>query len=81
MTLSQALLGEALAPRERARYQGYFATVGVSSNALGPVLGGLLTEQFGWRSIFLFQLPPDRARLMADLPPAEPSQRGGAFPV
>ena len=57
MALSQALIGETVAPRDRARYQGYLASVGVSSNALGPVLGGLLTQYFGWRSIFLFQLP------------------------
>lgn len=57
MALSQALIGETVAPRARARYQGYLASVGVTSNALGPVLGGLLTEHFGWRSIFLFPLP------------------------
>jgi MFS family permease len=57
MALSQALIGETVAPRDRARYQGYLATVGVTSNALGPVLGGLLTEHFGWRSIFLYSLP------------------------
>lgn len=57
MALSQALIGETVAPRDRARYQGYLASVGVTSNGLGPVLGGLLTEAFGWRSIFLFSLP------------------------
>ncbi|HWA47147.1 MAG TPA: MFS transporter [Dongiaceae bacterium] len=57
MALSQALIGETVAPRDRARYQGYLASVGVTSNALGPVMGGLLTEYFGWRSIFLFTLP------------------------
>lgn len=57
MALAQALIGETVVPRDRARYQGYLATVGVSSNALGPVLGGLLTEHFGWRSIFIFTLP------------------------
>ena len=53
MALSQALIGETVAPRDRARYQGYLASVGVFSNGLGPVLGGVLTEHFGWRSIFL----------------------------
>lgn len=57
MALSQALIGETVEPRDRARYQGYLASVGVTSNALGPVMGGLLTEHFGWRSIFLFTLP------------------------
>ena len=43
MALSQALIGESVAPRDRARYQGYLAGVGVTSNAFGPVMGGLLT--------------------------------------
>ncbi|MGA2566726.1 MAG: MFS transporter [Pseudolabrys sp.] len=57
MTLSQALVGEAIPPRERARYQGYLAAVAVCANTFGPVAGGYLTEQFGWQSIFLVNLP------------------------
>lgn len=57
MTLSQALIGETIPPRERARYQGYLATVVVSANSFGPVAGGYLTEQFGWQSIFLINVP------------------------
>ncbi len=57
MTLSQALIGEAVPPRERARYQGYIAAVAVTANTFGPVAGGYLTEHFGWRSIFLVNLP------------------------
>ena len=57
MTLSQALIGEAIPPRERARFQGYLAGVAVSSSTFGPIVGGLLTQHFGWRSIFLVNLP------------------------
>lgn len=57
MTLSQALIGEAVPPRERARYQGYLAAVAVSANTFGPVAGGYLTEHFGWQSIFLVNIP------------------------
>lgn len=57
MTLSHALIGEVVPPRERARYQGYIAAVVVCSNSFGPLVGGLLTEMFGWRSIFLINLP------------------------
>jgi EmrB/QacA subfamily drug resistance transporter len=57
MTLSQALVGEAIPPRERARYQGYLAAVAVCANSFGPVAGGYLTEQFGWQSIFLVNVP------------------------
>jgi EmrB/QacA subfamily drug resistance transporter len=57
MTLSQALIGESVPPRERARYQGYLAGVMVTSSTFGPVVGGLLTHYFGWRSVFLINLP------------------------
>src|SRR6202521_2025553 len=57
MTLSQALIGETIPPRERARYQGYLAAVAVCANTFGPVAGGYLTEHFGWQSIFLINVP------------------------
>jgi MFS family permease len=57
MTLSQALIGEVIPPRERARYQGYLAAVGISANAFGPVAGGVLAQHVGWQSIFLINLP------------------------
>jgi EmrB/QacA subfamily drug resistance transporter len=57
MTLSQALIGETIPPRERARYQGYLAGVGISANAFGPVAGGFLAQHLGWQSIFLINLP------------------------
>ena len=46
MTLSQALIGEHVPPRERGRFQGYFAAVFAVASTLGPVLGGYLTEHF-----------------------------------
>jgi EmrB/QacA subfamily drug resistance transporter len=57
MTLSQAMIGESIAPRERGRYQGYLAGIAVSSNTFGPVAGGYLTQAFGWQSIFLINIP------------------------
>jgi EmrB/QacA subfamily drug resistance transporter len=57
MTLSQALVGETIPPRERGRYQGYLAGVSVASSTFGPVAGGYLTQAFGWQSIFLVNLP------------------------
>ncbi len=44
-------------PRERAQAIGLWgATMGVSM-ALGPVLGGLLVQDVGWRSIFWVNIP------------------------
>ena len=57
MTLSQALIGETIPPRERGKYQGYLAGIAVSSSTFGPVAGGYLTQAFGWQSIFLINVP------------------------
>jgi MFS family permease len=57
MTLSQSLIGETIPPRERARYQGYLASIMVTSSTFGPVAGGYLTQHLGWRSVFLVNLP------------------------
>lgn len=44
-------------PRERARYQSYSSLVIMASGSVGPLLGGTMSDLFGWRSIFLINLP------------------------
>ena len=43
--------------RERARALGLWTAVGGSSMALGPLIGGLLTEHASWAWIFLINVP------------------------
>lgn len=57
MVLSQALIGELVAPSERPRYQGYFAMVFTTSSVGGPVVGGLVVNHGSWRWLFLANLP------------------------
>jgi MFS family permease len=57
VSLSQALVSQSVQPRDRMRFHGYIAAFGFSCSALGPVLGGLLTDSLGWQSVFLFNLP------------------------
>lgn len=57
IALSVALIAEVVPPRERGRFQAWIAAVFACSSALGPVAGGLLTEHFGWRTVFMLQLP------------------------
>ncbi|MEZ5801882.1 MAG: MDR family MFS transporter [Rhizobiaceae bacterium] len=44
-------------PRVRARYQSYSSLMLMAAGAVGPTLGGVLSDLFGWRSIFLVNLP------------------------
>jgi len=44
-------------PAARARAVGAWGAVGGLSLASGPVLGGLLVDDFGWRSIFWVNVP------------------------
>ena len=57
MTLSQALVGEVVPGRERGKYQGYLASIFMISSTFGPVAGGWLTQHYGWRSVFLVNVP------------------------
>lgn len=57
MTLSQALIGEAVSPKDRGRFQGWFGAVFALASTLGPLLGGLLSEHMGWRWIFWINVP------------------------
>jgi EmrB/QacA subfamily drug resistance transporter len=53
----QAIIGSIIAPRQRGRYSGYMgATLGVATVA-GPLLGGLITDTWGWRWCFYVCVP------------------------
>ena len=53
MTSIFAITADLFEPRERARYQSYASLVLMLASAVGPVLGGVMSDLFGWRSIFL----------------------------
>ncbi|MFD9792165.1 MFS transporter [Streptomyces sp. NPDC059070] len=51
-------------PRERARAIGVWSGVVGISMAAGPIVGGLLVDSVGWRSIFWINLPVGLAALL-----------------
>jgi len=63
MSLPLAIMGDMLAPRQRAKYQGYFLAVFGVSSLIGPLVGGLFSGASqilfitGWRWVFLINVP------------------------
>ena len=47
----------AFEPQEQGRASGFFGTGVVLAPAIGPSIGGLLVDAFGWRSIFFMVVP------------------------
>ena len=79
-TLTMAIISEAVPPRERGRFQAWIAACFTLASSLGPVAGGWLTGEFGWRSVFIAQLPAAALAFgMALRAPARPgTAHGGA---
>ncbi|MCZ2492820.1 MFS transporter [Dellaglioa carnosa] len=57
MSLSMALVASNFSGRERGTALGILGSVIGFSTAIGPLVGGLLVENFGWPSIFFVNLP------------------------
>jgi EmrB/QacA subfamily drug resistance transporter len=55
--ISLAIIGDIFAPSERGKYQGFFGAVFGLSSLVGPAIGGLITDNFGWQWIFFVNLP------------------------
>ena len=78
MSLSQAIVGDVIPPRQRGKYLGYFAGVFALASVAGPLLGGFLTDDVSWRWVFYVNLPIGAVALTAiasrlHLPPVKRS--------
>ncbi|OJF15822.1 hypothetical protein BG844_02540 [Couchioplanes caeruleus subsp. caeruleus] len=51
------LVGAFGEPRRRASILGYWTAIVSTASGLGPVVGGVLVDTLGWRSIFLVNIP------------------------
>jgi EmrB/QacA subfamily drug resistance transporter len=52
-----AVLASIYPPAERGRALGVSAAIAALSFVVGPLVGGTLTDVFGWRSVFLANVP------------------------
>jgi MFS family permease len=80
IALSQTTIADLVSPRERGRYQGMVAAVFAASSVAGPLLGGVITDQFSWPWIFYINLPVGAAALAIlaiALPPHVPKTSRG----
>src|ERR1700730_10080998 len=56
-TCALIVMGDMLAPRERAKWQVINSIGFATASAIGPSVGGLLSDNFSWRWIFLLNVP------------------------
>ncbi|HEX3337370.1 MAG TPA: MFS transporter, partial [Jatrophihabitans sp.] len=55
--ISLTIVGDLYSMRERAKVQGYLASVWGISSVVGPTLGGVFSEYGSWRWIFFVNIP------------------------
>src|SRR4051812_16123909 len=57
MPTTITIVGDLYSVRERAKVQGYVASVWGIASVVGPTLGGVFSEYVSWRWIFLINIP------------------------
>ena len=57
LPISQAIIGDIFPPAQRARWTGVLMSVFAVATILGPLLGGWITDNIGWRWAFYVNLP------------------------
>jgi EmrB/QacA subfamily drug resistance transporter len=56
-SMGMVVLGDVAAPKERAKYYGYLSITYTTAGAVGPALGGFLSDVLHWSAIFWINLP------------------------
>src|SRR6185503_18083653 len=74
MPATLSIITHAFPAEERGKAIGTWAGVSALALAIGPVVGGLLTEYVSWRAIFFLNLPVAAAAVLVTLFAAEESR-------
>lgn len=56
-TTAFAVVADIFTPTERGKYQGIFGGVFGIASVLGPLVGGFITDLWGWHWVFFINLP------------------------
>ncbi|MEO8935367.1 MAG: MFS transporter [Burkholderiaceae bacterium] len=78
MPNSLAILGSTFDGEARGRAIGTWAAAGAIFGAVGPVVGGWIVDLFGWRPIFLINMPIGVAAIWLALTYTAESRDGGS---
>src|SRR5580704_8537975 len=57
IAMSQTILGDIAAPKDRAKYYAYFSIAFTTAGGTGPALGGWICDHLYWWVIFLWNFP------------------------
>ncbi|MCW2542710.1 MAG: major facilitator superfamily 1, partial [Frankiales bacterium] len=65
LPMGMTIIADLYSVEERARVQGYIASVWATASVVGPLTGGLFSEYVSWRWIFFINLPLGAIALVA----------------
>ena len=81
--MSQTIIGEITTPRQRPHYLSLVGATFPVAILIGPALGGLITDTWGWRWVFWINVPIGLVALTLVLIaiPVLPGRRSGSFDI
>jgi EmrB/QacA subfamily drug resistance transporter len=65
MPIALSVIGDIFPPAERGKWQGLFTAVFGLASIVGPLLGGAITDNWGWRWVFYVNMPVGAVALVA----------------